>query len=71
MKIPKVSETEVYANEDGQLVIRQVNVLGDPDDVVVLPRSYALLVAQEIRRLIDEDLISDFPPAQTDAPDRP
>lgn len=59
MKLSQVHETQVYVNANGHLVIRQDQY---PEEAVhlILPKTYAAMVANEINRLIDEGCLSDF-----------
>ena len=53
--VPSIKETAVYANPKGHIVIRQeAYLIGEEDEVIVLPPEYAERVARRVLEVIAE-----------------
>lgn len=62
MKFPATYETEVYTNDNGHLVIHQMQEHGEA--FVAMPLTLAKLLVKEIRRLAAEGDLRDCPPPE-------
>lgn len=54
MKIPATFATEVFLNACGRISVAQRDIAGD-ESIVALSRHQAVLVAQELLRLVNDD----------------